>query len=159
MRSPFCLLLPPVFVGCRKHGTPGPPSVTLQPHLKSRLGMQDHSVTTKFNVQQGLLKEGQGHRVLVHLGKRGRREGPCWARQVNCAGLTFPGPWLTTTVLPCSSLTATVPNSTVTSWVQATPLRPRSSLVTWTLWGGRAWVPEVRGARFRRQGVGRRVHT
>lgn len=70
-----------------------------------------------------------------------------------------PGPWLTTTVLPCSSLTATVPNSTATSWVQATPLRPRSSLVTWTLWGGRTWVLEVRGAGFRRQGVGRRGHT
>lgn len=47
---------------------------------------------TKLNVQQRLLKEGQGHRVLVHLERRGRREGPCWGRQVNCAGLTFPGP-------------------------------------------------------------------
>lgn len=29
--------------------------------------MQDHGVTTKLNVQEWLLKEGQGYRVLLHL--------------------------------------------------------------------------------------------
>lgn len=33
--------------------------------------MQDHSVTTKLNVQQWLPEEGQGHCVLVYLEKGG----------------------------------------------------------------------------------------
>lgn len=48
---------------------PGPPCFALWPHLKPRLGMQDHSVTTKLNVQQWLPEEGQSHCVLVHLGE------------------------------------------------------------------------------------------
>lgn len=60
------------------------------------------------------------------------------------------------TVLPCSSRTATSPNSTVTSWVQATPLRPRSLLVTCTLWAEEAKVPVVSGVRCEGQGEGGR---
>lgn len=52
--------------------------------------MQDHSATTKLNKQQALPKERQGHCVLVHLERGGRREGPCWTGQVMCAGLTYP---------------------------------------------------------------------
>ena len=52
---------------------------------------------------------------------------------------TFPGSsaLLTVTTLPCSSCTVTSPSSTATSWVQDTPLRPLSSLVTCTLRCGR----------------------
>ena len=69
------LLLPGRRVGSyrsvRSAEVPGPPCFALCLYLKPRLGMQDHSVTTKLNVQQWLPEEGQGHCVLVHLEKGG----------------------------------------------------------------------------------------
>lgn len=68
----------------------------------------------------GRQEEGQSRDCRVDSG------GPMLAAW--CSAL------LTVTALPCSSRTATPPSSTATSWVQATPLRPRLSLVTCTLW-------------------------
>ena len=109
-----------------------------RPHLEPRLRMQDHGASLQLHVQQGLQQEGQGHRAPVHLEEGGRRKGDVgtdeWA--ADSTGPTFPGSsaLLTVTALSCSSRTATSPSSTATSPVQATPLRPRLSLVTCTLW-------------------------
>lgn len=59
---------------------------------------------------------------------------------------------LTVTAPPWSSCTAKSPSNTVTSWVQATPLLPRSSLVTCTL---RCSSPGVVVSRDRCRELGR----
>lgn len=68
-------------------------------------------------------------------GEGGREEGRRWAEAWTAARdrPSRPSARLTVTAPPCSSRTATSPSSTATSWVQATPLRPRSVLVTCTL--------------------------
>ena len=126
-----------------------PPPHAPWPHLEPRLGVQHHGASPQLQVQQRLLQVGQGHEAPIHLGeKRGGRRGDVRTEEWTAWDRPSPGSSarLTVTAPPCSSLTATSPSSTATSWVQATRLRPRSLLVTCTL---RCKGPECNGQQER----------